>query len=216
MKLNCISLFSKLTVVSAMRVLLLTAVFFLTGCENKSEDKSPEKITVGIPIQPSGALTIIALKKNYFKKHRLDVTVNKYPSGKRALIDGLFTGKDDIVGAAEMPAALSFFKRKDFRIIATTFSCSDVNSIIASRKSGILKKQDLAGKRIGTQKNSAVHYFLDMFLQYNCIPVDKIEMVYMKAEELPQALADGRIEAFSMREPFIEQAKRQLKKKAML
>ena len=58
--------------------------------------------------------------------------------------------------------------------------------------------------KIATQRLSAVHYFLHLFLLKH--DIEDAELEFLKAEELPQALADGKIDAFSMREPFISEA----------
>jgi NitT/TauT family transport system substrate-binding protein len=74
----------------------------------------------------------------------------------------------------------------------------------------------LRGKRIATQRGSAVHYFLHLFLLKNEIGQDEFTPLFLKAEELPRALADGRIDAFSMREPFISEAQSLLEDDAIV
>lgn len=152
------------------------------------------------------------MENDYLSAEGLDVEVNIYPSGKRALLDGLFTGDVDVVSASDAPVVFNSFARNDFKVIASIFSADNVNRFIARRDSGISKPSDLRGKRIATQKASAVHFFLHLFLLENGLSEKDVQLSFMKAAKLPTALAKGDIDAFSMREPFISQAAALLEK----
>jgi ABC-type nitrate/sulfonate/bicarbonate transport system substrate-binding protein len=135
------------------------------------------------------------------------VEVVEFPSGKRALNNGLFKGSVDIATSSDVPIAVSMLKGKEFKIAAVTFNAENINRVIARKDAGINKPADLVGKRIATQRASAVHFFLHLFMNEHGISQKDVEMVYMKAEKLPTALANGDIDAFSMREPYITEAK---------
>ena len=45
-----------------------------------------------------------------------------------------------------------------------------------------------------------------MFLLHNGIPETEVDILFMKAIDLPSALINGEIDAFSMRNPFIAEA----------
>lgn len=158
-------------------------------------------------MQPTDALVILASEKGFFKKEGLDVTFKTYPSGKRALKEGLLRGEVDIIGTTEIPAVMALLEGKQLQILASVATADNVNRIIARSDRGIKTAADLNGKRIATQRASAVHYFLDLFLQKHLITPQKGHITYMKAEELPAAIATGTIDAFSMREPYIGRAK---------
>jgi ABC-type nitrate/sulfonate/bicarbonate transport system substrate-binding protein len=165
-----------------------------------------EPMGIGISTQPSAALLQIAAERGLFAAHGIDARISRYPSGKRAMLDGLFTGAADVVSAADTPVVANAFSRQDFAVLAAIFQADDVNRIIARRDAGIAVATDLRGKTIGTQRASAVHYFLHLFLAKHRIRHDEVTAKFLKAEELPEALAAGDIDAFSMREPFIGQA----------
>jgi ABC-type nitrate/sulfonate/bicarbonate transport system substrate-binding protein len=139
-----------------------------------------------------------------------------FPSGKRALHEGLVPGEVDIAISADIPVMLQTFKDRQLRILTTLGATSDVNAIVARSDRGINLPTDLKGKRIATQKASAVHYFMHLFLRKHSISDKKVHCSFMKAEQLPIALADGTIDAFSMREPYIGKALRLLGDKAVL
>jgi NitT/TauT family transport system substrate-binding protein len=135
--------------------------------------------------------------------------VDTYPSGKRALL-GLLNGEVDITTSADVPIVSNSFDRQDFKILATVGSSDNEPRIVARRDRGIEKPADLLGKHIATQRNSAVHYFMDTFLLKHGLTADDVTISYKMAEELPRALISGEIDAFSMREPFVGQAKSEL------
>ena len=188
---------------------LLAAMVFCSGCSSRSQTASParaEGLKVAITREPLGALIVIAAEKGYFSDAGVDIVpIDKYPSGKRAL-QGLLDGEVAVAPTAETPVVFRSFERDDFAIVATVGSSDNEPKIVARKTSGIAKPDDLRGKHLATQRVSAVHYFLHLFLLRHGIPEDEIELSYLKAEELPPALAEGRIDAFSMREPFVSEA----------
>lgn len=178
--------------------------------------KDKKSLRLAMPMQPSSALLLIAIEKGLFSVNGLDITVEKYPSGKRALNEGLLSGNADIVSSSDIPVALAGMERSDFKIIAAIFSESNVNCVIARKTAGIESPKDLKGKRIATQHASAVHFFLHRFILYHGLTYKDFHLSFMKAEELPEALSTARIDAFSMREPYISQAKKLLGDNAVL
>ena len=168
---------------------------------------TPIPLALGIPKQPSAALMMIARAQGFFEDHGIAVDAQSYPSGKRALLEGLFQDKVEMVSSTDVPIAVNALRRSDFRIVATVFEADNVNRVIARRDSGIEQPTDLIGKRVATQKGSAVHFFLFLFGLENNFTAKDYTPVFMKAENLPDALAKGDIDAFSMREPYIGQAK---------
>lgn len=77
---------------------------------------------------------------------------------------------------------------------------------MARRDRGIEEAADLRGKHIATQRGSAVHFFLHLCLVSHGLTEEDVTLSFMKGEELPAALAEGRIDAFSMREPYVSEA----------
>ena len=189
--------------------LLLIAPFMLAACSSQSSDDQyvePISIRLAMTMQPSSALSIIAAEKGLFKKYGLTVTFTEFPSGKRALRDGLLAGKADVAFSSDVPIVSTALSGKPIHVIATTFMANDVNRIVARKDHGITSPGDLRGKRVATQRASAVHFFLSLFLSENGLASTDIHASYMKAEELPAALAAGSIDAFSMREPYVSEA----------
>lgn len=189
----------------------------LKPLENKSiKVDNAQKIVFGISLEPGSGLAILAYKKGFFKDVGLNIEVKTYSTGKVTLIEGLLAGNADIVTTAEFPVVYAIVEKKPLQILASIATSSNINRIVARTDAGIRTAADLSGKKIGTQQNSAVHYFLHLFLKNNSIKDDATNISFMKAGELPEALAVGKIDAFSMREPYITRAKELLGDKAVV
>ena len=189
-------------------VAIIGVTVVLSGCTGEAPSPSGQRqeVRFGLALQPPSALAIVAQQEGYFDEAGLDVTVSEYVSGKRAL-GGLLDGQVDVATTAEVPIVFAAFERRDFAILATIGSVTNEQRIVARRDRGIAEPADLRGKVIATQKASAVHFFLHLFLIRNGMSEKDIgEVRYMKAEQLPPALVDGSIDAFSMREPYVSQA----------
>ncbi|ATX82877.1 ABC-type nitrate/sulfonate/bicarbonate transport system, substrate-binding protein [Mariprofundus ferrinatatus] len=185
---------------------VLMALALLTACSAEKEPMIIDKVRIGLALQPSSALVLVAAEKGYFSQSGLDAEVLEYPSGKRALIEGLLPGNVDIAVSTEVPIAEAALQGTKMKLVASTFTASNVNRVIARKDAGIEKPEDIAGKRVATQKHSAVHYFLHLFLLEHGLAESDIRLSFTKAEELPASLEWGTIDAFSMREPYISEA----------
>jgi ABC-type nitrate/sulfonate/bicarbonate transport system substrate-binding protein len=196
-----------ITVVTFISAAILTIVLLLwTEGPVDPVPSAQKQVTLGLALQPTSALAIIAMDRGFFEEEGLLIESKPFPSGKRALLEGLVPGEADIAISADIPIMLQAFRDKQLRILTALGATSDVNSIVARRNAGIPFPADLKGKRIATQKGSAVHYFLHLFLRKHGISEKEVYSSFMRAEQLPKALADGAIDAFSMREPYIGEA----------
>lgn len=197
---------------------LLGIVIFISwilGCE-KTESLPLQHVKLGIANQPTGILMYVALDQKLFEKYGLDVEVKTYPSGRRALDEGLLTKQVDVVTTAEMPVAFSASTHSELRIIASLSSSNDINRICARRDLGVYHVGDLKNKMIAVQLNSATHYFLSQFLQAHGIDEKAVTLVNMKVEALVNTLEKGEIAAFSSREPYISSCQMQLGEKSII
>lgn len=169
------------------------------------ENVVDDAIVLGIAHESLASLAMIAQHEGFFAQNGVNVKVKEYASGKLAL-RGFMAGDVDVATSADIPIVFQSLKRQDFKIISTIGSSDNEPRIIARKDSGINTPADLRGKRVATQKASAVHFFMHVFLLKNGMTTDDIELSYMKGKNLPAALVAGEIDAFSMREPFIGQA----------
>ncbi len=166
----------------------------------------PVRLRLGVQDTAICALPLIANRLGFFEREGLDVEMVFYPSGKRAL-EGLFKGDVAFATAADLPIALARLERDDFAVFATIGWTERGAWIVAREDRGILAPADLRGKRVATQHNSAVHFFLHVFLARHGMDESDVSLSFMEPAELPAALAEGRIDAFCMRNPYAALAK---------
>lgn len=199
-------------------VALLTGTVFMLkeGVTKPSSHPQETKLTLGLALQPTSSLAIIAKEKGFFEASGLQVEAKAYPSGKRALEEGLATGTVDIAVSSDVPVMMECLNNPGIRIIAAIGSTDNVNRIVARSDRNIATPYDLKGKRIATQKASAVHYFLHLFhLEYGIREGD-VNVMFMKTEELVPALDKGEVDAVSIREPYVTEAQQRLGKNAVI
>ena len=187
---------------------------FTAACTQKPPPAEP--LLLGLALQPASALAMIALERGFFAAEGLAVEVESYPSGKRALREGLLSGRVEVAAAADIPFVVATLERHPIRAVGTLFAADNVNRIVARRDLGVNEPADLAGRRVATQRGSAVHFFLHRFLLNQGIDEASVEHRFMRAEELPPALASGEIHAFSMREPYVSTARDLLGNRAVV
>lgn len=194
----------------------LAAAYYSLGSRPEGT-AAPQRIVVRVAEtrDVATALVQVALANGYFADAGLEVETREYPSGKRSL-EGLFAGEVDFALPSETPIVISSFGRRDFYVIASFADTGTYQRIVGRRDRGIEKPVDLRGKRIATQKGSAVHYFLHLFLLKHGLSVRDIRLTFLPAEELAPALARGEIDAFSMREPYTSEARGLLGDKAVV
>ncbi|NQT92217.1 MAG: ABC transporter substrate-binding protein [Lentisphaerae bacterium] len=172
------------------------------------------RVRLGIQDNAICALAFIAAREGLYEQEGVAVELKRYPSGKLAFED-MLQDKVDVATVADMPVTIHSFQRNDFALFGTIACTPNGAWIIARKDREIAVPGDLRGKTIGTQEKSAVHFFLSGFLLKNAIPEEEVKLVFMKAVDLPGALARGEIDAFSMRNPFIDEAKKLLGENAI-
>lgn len=165
-----------------------------------------EPIRIGVQDNTVCALLFIAERNGLLRQEHLRPVIHRYPSGKLAL-DAMFKGDVDVATVADLPIVLASFERSDFALFATIATTDSGAWLLARKDHGVASPDDLRGKTIGTQRNSAVHFFLSFFLLRHHIPEDEVRIEFLDAVQLPDALLSGRVSAISMRNPFMLAAK---------
>ncbi|MEN6585060.1 MAG: ABC transporter substrate-binding protein [Sulfuricella sp.] len=206
---------------AALVVVLLGAWGVSQLSRTRAPDTPPPSVPVrlGVALEPGSVMMMVAVDRGFILQEGLEPAVHVYPSGKAAMQDGLFEQQADIITTTNIPVVLAAFSRQDFKVVATIFKADNINRIVARKDAGIARPEDLRGKRIATQKGSAVHQFLNLMLEKYGIPTQQIELRQVTPQELPglpKALADGKFDAISVREPFTSEAKAWLGKNAMV
>ena len=166
---------------------------------------APARVVLCLARQPPSALAILASQQGFFRDEGLAVQVRPYPSGKRAL-DAMLDGEGDLATTATVPVALRSFDSGGMAVLCQIGSAPSPASVVCRRDRGISGPRDLRGRRIATQRASAVHFMLHLFLLHQGIADGEVETVFLPAEELAGAVARGEADAGCLREPFLSRA----------
>jgi sulfonate transport system substrate-binding protein len=169
----------------------------------------PEKVTIAYSTAVDAALAVVAQVQGYNKQEGLEVTSHLHPYGKLALKEVL-EGKADFATVAETPVMFAIMNGEKISVIATIQTSNKNSAIVASKDRGIRDANDLKGKKLAATLGTTSDFFMDAFLAVHGISRKDVTVVDLKAEEMPDALAKGEVEAVSAFNPYIIQAQNKL------
>lgn len=197
-----------IAVAVAVTVMLAMAV---AGCIHEKPEKFTgpvEKITVAAAAYLTGALVYIAEDQGYFKKNGLEVTIKDYGSGKAAA-DALLAGEADISTSADFVFVSNSFDHADLRVFGTV-ATAQVKELVARKDKGVTTINDLIGKKIGVTKMSGAEFLLGVFLIFNALSYEDVELVDLKPSEIVEAISNGDIDATFTWDPYLYNIKKEL------
>ncbi len=151
------------------------------------------------------SLVSLADDQGLYEEYGLQLELDAKDSGEVA-IRSLIDKQADLAVVSTAPFVKHALKHPNLRLIATIGQCDNDIKIAVRKDQAIETPQDLRGKRIGTEPGTAFHLFLNRLLAKHGMTSDDITPVFMPAERLPEALANGLIDAMSTREPYLSQA----------
>lgn len=174
-----------------------------------------ERVVIGISPDQSGTLSIIASQRGIFAKHGVDAEIRVIESGSKA-VAMMLNDELDIAESTGFALVTNSFSRNDFRILDQVLTTGNSNMIIARKDRGIVKIQDLAGKKVGVLKSGFPQYAFDLMLLNAGMDPKKVNMVYAETDRLCQLLGSGTIDAAIIYGKWIDLAKDTLKENAVI
>ncbi|KJR97322.1 MAG: hypothetical protein VR65_25780 [Desulfobulbaceae bacterium BRH_c16a] len=197
--------------VTAVVVVILTALIYsktpLPGEVEKT--RQPEKATLAYVTTTPAVLAGIALHQGYYRQEGLEITARPHTFGKAALED-MLEGSADFATAAESSIMMAIMKGESISILATIQTSNRCNAIVARIDSGILRPEDLKGKKIATTPGAPPDFFMDAYLSRHGIAREEYERVDLEPESLQDALVSGQVDAVSVCQPFLIQMEKKL------
>jgi len=157
---------------------------------------STDKIGIGSTSAYYSLPILVAEDQGYFARHGLDATVDLYETGAVAL-KALVQNRIDFATASEfgfVTESLDAGSGGNLRIIAS-LATSFSEELIARKDRGILTLADLRGKRVGSQRNSALDFSLYRFLILQRIPPEAVSHVNLTYAQCLEAIVRGEIDA---------------------
>jgi len=183
----------------------------LPACTPRGEKSAgpPEKVTIAISATTESVLAEVAQMQGFFKQEGLEVLIRKHPYGRPCLED-MLAGNADFATVAETPVMFAVMKGEKISVLATIEASRRGNALVARRDRGIATFKDIKGKRVGVTMGTVSDFFLDAILTMNGVSRKEITPVDLKAEKMPQALADGEIDGASTFNPYTIRAQQKL------
>jgi len=195
-------------------VAVIIGGYFWLSQEKPEKYTGPvEKITVAAAEYLTGALVYVAEDQGFFEKNGLEMTIKGYGSGK-ACADTLIAGEADISTSADNVFVSNSFKHADLRILGTV-ATKQVKELVARKDKGITTINDLIGKKVGVTKRSGAEFQLGVFLTFNGISREDIELVDLKPSEMMGAISNGDVDAVFVWDPYLYNIKKELYENAI-
>lgn len=191
-----------------LAALLGTFLFIKKGEERQDRQDRQEKAVIAHSRLPYAALAQIAQQRGLYADQGLEAVPLIFDYGKLAL-EAVVAGQADFATVAETPTMFAIMNGAPIVIVATIQISKKSHAIVARRDSGVTAPEHLVGKRIAVTLGTSGDFYLDAFLLTREIPREKIEVVNMKPEELPRALARGDVDAVITWPPYLTQAEKE-------
>lgn len=189
-------------------VVILAICASLFACTDQKPAGPPEKVTIAYA-PTNSILAQVAQAQDYYLQEGLEATLHLQPYGKLALKE-MLEGKADFAICGETPIMFAIMNGEEISIIATIQISNKDSAIIARRDKGILTPSDLKSRKIGMTSGTVSDFLLDAFLAVNGISRKEVKVVNMKADDLPDALANGELDVIATFSPFVTQAQKKL------
>ena len=182
--------------------------FWFSQEKSEKYTGSVEKITLAAYAGETGALVYVAEYQGYFEKNGLEVTIKDYKSGKAAAAS-LIDGEADISTSAGFVFVSNSFNYADLRVLGTV-ATFETKELVARKDKGITKTGDLIGKKIGVTRKSGGEFSLGIFLIFNGLSYQDVEIVDFKPLEMVEAILNGTIDAAFTWDPNVYNIKEKL------
>jgi len=207
----------KICLLLAITVLVLLGCTKIEGITGKiANEESNDKITFGVDTFTMASSPIfVAEAKGFWKEEGLEVEIKPFVNSRLAL-DALLGGSVNIATVIDYAVVLAAFQDQNVKIITTISTSEKHVNLLARKDRGILKPQDLAGKKIAMSSGTSGEYVLNRFLEINNISKLDVKIVSLNPPDMIAAIARGDVDAIITWQPHIYNAKNMLGNNAVL
>jgi NitT/TauT family transport system substrate-binding protein len=184
-------------------IVFVIGSFFLSKQVGQQSNQLPT-VKLGLQTTPAVALVIVAVGKQFFKTEGIEVEVKEFTGGKFAL-QALIGGSLDLVTPAEFPVTLATLNDEKLAILAQVNETAGAIQMILRKEGDSFDAQTYFSKkrRIATSVGASPEFFTADFFKNYDIRKDQYEIVSMKPEDTPIALANGSVDGIAIYEPFV-------------
>jgi NitT/TauT family transport system substrate-binding protein len=205
--------------IPGVRLILAGLLAFLIclgqGCTKENGTAQPAKVVLAEATQPVCAPVYVAAEKGFFKEEGLDVQLASFTKGKLCL-DTLLGGKAEFATVAETPLMNVGFTKQPVAILCTMLHATNNTQCVARKDRGILKPEDLRGRKLGVPIGGNAEYFMDKFLEKYGLTRQDVTVINLNPSEMVTVLVRGDIDASFTWEPNAIRTVNQLGDKAIV
>jgi NitT/TauT family transport system substrate-binding protein len=183
--------------------LILTACA-IPGGAPATPPPDPDPLRIGVSLYPGWWTFYLADAKGFFKEAGVDVELVRYDDEYTASTEAFAAKELDAVVETAGDAVIHAASGIPARVVLVTDYSAGADGFITNQPFG--SPADLRGRRLGVGVGTFGHLFaLTVLEDYGLTEAD-VSFVNVDAENVPDALRDGRIDAGHVWEPYLSQA----------
>jgi sulfonate transport system substrate-binding protein len=133
----------------------------------------------------------------------------EFPAGPQ-LLEGVNAGAVDIGVVGETPPVFAQAGGVDFVYIAAEPDAPRGEALIVPKDSPVRSIADLRGKKVAVTRGSNANYLLVKALEHGKVAYNEIQPAYLVPADARAAFANGSVDAWSIWDPYLAAAERQL------
>jgi ABC-type nitrate/sulfonate/bicarbonate transport system substrate-binding protein len=193
--------FITLAVILLVVAIVLSSFVYLNS--QKPYTGNIEPITLGVYPSEYNSLIYIANDQKFFNANGLNITLKNYVSGAAAA-KGMLNEEVDVATASEFVIVSNALNNASICALGSLSRYLNLD-IIARTDRGINSVSDLVGKKIGVTLGTANQFYLGRYLELYGINQSQVTVVNYNFVQMPDALANGTIDAAITFQPYINQ-----------
>ncbi len=183
----------RIVIIIAVLAISFGSYLWLSQEQPKKYTGPVEKISIGATTQELSTLIWIAEEKGYFEENGLAVTVKAYDTGIETK-NALLASEVDVADTVDFVISGLGLEEVDIKVLAS-INTAIIDYIIARKDRGISSLDDLKGKKIGIKRGSSAEYYLGRTLILNNLSLQDVELVAIHPPDMPEAIAQGKVDA---------------------
>lgn len=166
---------------------------------------SAKGVTLRVGVQKDGIRALLK-ESGVLRDLPYDIDYSVFAFGP-PLVEAAGADKIDVAAVGSTPPIFGAVAKSDFRVVATNQFENGQDDFLLSKEQGIRKPTDLKGKNIGVAKGSSAHGLLLNVLKRAGLDQDDVKIAFLLPADGLAAFKTGRIDAWSVWEPFATQGK---------
>jgi sulfonate transport system substrate-binding protein len=121
------------------------------------------------------------------------------------VVQGVLSNALDFGGGTSNSVLSAASKKSDLVAVGVYANGTEPNALLATPKSGITSPSDLVGKKVAFEQGGTLEYLLLELLDKEEIDPGDVNMIPMRAVDMPGALTAGSVDAAIEYEPYVTQ-----------